>query len=535
MATALPLFDAELQAGLRLADGDDGDAKSSSKFPLHVLPPRVALARVRAMRQTDAPPPCNLASFVTTVVEPECATAIEEARTVNEIDAEEYPSMDAIRALCLSYISDLWHVPEDPQGRPPAGADTVGSSEAVLLAGMAAKRRWSERRRALGLPVDKPNIVLPTDAHVVWEKLSNYHEIEPKWVPSHPGEFRAREEDLAAAADENTVLIVAILGSTFTCSFYDIEKLDALVAAKNKARPEMQLGIHVDAASGGFVAPFATPELKWDFALDHVVSINASGHKHGQALCGIGWVLFRTPDLLPRSLVFTDAYLGAEQMTFTLNFSKSACGLVNQFFVFQRLGRAGYTALAEHMHRQAGRLRDDLLAAPGLGEKFAVISDPPPRCIPAVVFHLKDPPPGSGSRAWNEFDVAERVHLAGYVVPAYPLAPGNDKRVVLRVLCRQDFSSATRAGLVHALGAAVEWLEARHPPVAAAAALALEEDRGAKAQEAAREAAAKVAAAAARAAEDASAHPARVGAATLASRLLAATRLGLPLNRRGKC
>lgn len=228
-------------------------------------------------------------------------------------------------------------------------------------------------------------------------------------------------------------------------------------------------------------------------------------------------------------------------MTFTLNFSKSACGLVNQFYMFNRLGRFGYTALAEHMHRQAGRLRDDILALKkGGGEGgggqllYEVISDPPPRGIPAVVFHLKDVPAGHPKRAYNEFDVAERVRLAGFVVPAYPLAANNEARVVLRVLCRQDFSGAMRAGLVHALSAAVEWLDARHPTAVAAGG-----GGGEAAQEAARAAAAKAAPAAvlaaASAADHPSLHPARVRATTLGSRLLAATRLGLSLNRRGKC
>lgn len=404
-----------LEGSLLLSEagfGDaDGGANGSSRFPEHVLPPRVAQARVRAMRVTDAQPRVNLASFVTTAIEPECLEVVEEALAVNRIDAEEYGSMDLMCGQALAWLSDLWHAPPLKPGEQPAGADTVGSSEAVLLAGAAAKRRWSERRRAAGLPTDKPNIVLPTDAHVVWEKLANYFELEARWgeserglffvmsssvslsssssvffqrpggptqpppplpthtqhkqkqipVPAPKGEAMSRVEDLADAADENTVLIMAILGTTFTCSYYDIEKLDALVAAKNAAHPDWQLGIHVDAASGGFIAPFATPDLKWDFRLDNVVSINSSGHKFGQCLAGIGWVLFRSPAFLPQSLIFADAYLGAAQTTLTLNFSKSASGLVNAMFMFQRLGRKGYTALANHMFRNAALLRGEFL------------------------------------------------------------------------------------------------------------------------------------------------------------------------------
>jgi hypothetical protein len=182
-------------------------------------------------------------------------------------------------------------------------------------------------------------------------------------VPARKGESMARVEDLADAADENTILIMAILGSTFTCQYYDVEKLDALVGEKNKQHPDWHLGIHVDAASGGFLAPFALPDLRWDFRLDNVVSIQASAHKHGQCLAGIGWVLFRSPAFLPRSLVFADAYLGGQQLTATLNFSKGATGLVNSIYMFMRLGRAGYKALAEHMYRNAGMLRGEFFSS----------------------------------------------------------------------------------------------------------------------------------------------------------------------------
>jgi len=274
--------DLELSVALLLGDTD----AEQGRFPEHALPPRVALGRVRALRVTDAAPRCNLASFVTTEIEPEAREVVDEARAVNEIDAEEYPSMDLMRGLALTWLADLWHAPPLPAGVLPVGADTVGSSEAILLAAMAAKRRWRERRRAEGLPTDRPNIVLPVDAHVCWEKSANYFDLEAKWVPARAGEWLSRVEDLADAADEHTVLIAAILGSTFTGRYYDVKKLDALVGAKNVANPGWGLAIHVDGASGGFLAPFANPDLVWDFRLENVASINASGHKFGQALAG---------------------------------------------------------------------------------------------------------------------------------------------------------------------------------------------------------------------------------------------------------
>jgi glutamate decarboxylase len=179
---ALTAFDRQLERMLVLSEaGLDGGGAEGAKFPEHALPPRLAANRVRAMRVTDAQPRVNLASFVCTAIEPECAELLEETRAINEIDADEYPSTDLMRGLVLSWLADAWHAPPLGPGEQHAGADTVGSSEGVLLAGAAAKRRWVERRKAEGKPCDKPNIVLPTDAHVVWEKLANYFEIEPRW------------------------------------------------------------------------------------------------------------------------------------------------------------------------------------------------------------------------------------------------------------------------------------------------------------------------------------------------------------------
>ncbi|KAI8465488.1 MAG: glutamate decarboxylase [Monoraphidium minutum] len=420
------------------------NAIDASTFPATPVEPRVAKRQVEGLRNLDATPRLNLASFVTTYMEPECCELMNEAIAVNYIDTEEYPSTEKIKEMCVSMLADLWHA---DKASPPTGTDTVGSSEAVLLAGLAMKRRWQERRKAEGKDVSTPNIVMGTETHVVWEKLTNYCELEPRWVANRPGSFMASNEDLVAVADENTIGIVAILGTTYTGHFYDTAGLDALVAAKN-AQTGWDLGIHVDAASGGFVAPFAYPDLKWDFALPNVVSINASGHKFGLVYPGLGWVMFRSRAHLPNSLIFHDNYLGKDQISFTLNFSKGAMNVVGQLYQFVRLGFSGYSEVNKHMLHSMQVLAAGLTA---MGVFEIISSD---KGLPLVAFHLKDDP----DRGFDEFGVAERLRMTGWVVPAYTLARDNESRKVLRVVCRWDLNATMVAELLDDIKEALEWL-----------------------------------------------------------------------------
>lgn len=418
----------------------------ASKFPASSVAPRQAQRQVQGLRNLDATPRLNLASFVTTYMEPECHELMSEAMAVNYIDTEEYPSTEKIKEMCVSMLADLWHADKDSK---PTGTDTVGSSEAVLLGGLALKRRWQERRKAAGLDASKPNIVMGTETHVVWEKLTNYMEVEPRWVANRAGRYTADNDDLVAACDENTIGVVAILGTTYTGHFYDVEGLDKLVAAKNREEG-WELGIHVDAASGGFVAPFAYPNLLWDFRLPTVASINASGHKFGLVYPGLGWVMWRNRSCLPDSLVFHDNYLGKDQITITLNFSKGAMNVVGQLYQFVRMGFEGYREVNIHMLNSMNSLAAGLKK---MGHWEIVSGD---EGLPLVAFHLKDVP---GGRTYNEFDVADRLRMFGWVVPAYTLAKANEARRVLRIVCRWDLDANMVAELLENIGEALEWLE----------------------------------------------------------------------------
>jgi glutamate decarboxylase len=419
------------------------------EFPKSGMPARVAQQLIRDARMLDANPRLNLASFVTTWMEPECDELIHEARNVNYIDEAEYPSSTEIQNNCVAMLADLFHA-DDPQH--PTGTATIGSSEAILLGGLALKRRWQDRRKAEGKPTDKPNIVMGSEIHVCWEKLTNYFEIEARYVNLTDDCFVATPEKLAAQVDENTIGVAAVLGTTYTGAFEDVETLDKLIGEINE-KNGWNVGIHVDGASGAFVAPFLYPDLKWDFRLANVVSINASGHKFGLVYPGLGWCIFKNKDCLPDSLVFHDNYLGIDQISFTLNFSKSAAPIVAQYYQFLRLGRPGYLKLMQNMHAVTGYLSkriNDL-------NHFRVVSDDV--SLPLVAFSLTPGEDGK-ERGYTAFDIADRLRERGWVVPAYTLAPGAEHIRVLRVLCREDFSVQSADMFVNDLKMALDWLDA---------------------------------------------------------------------------
>lgn len=418
-------------------------------FPQQAIPPRLAQMQIQGLRNLDATPRLNLASFVTTYMEDECKQLMMDAIDVNYIDTEEYPSTEKIKEKCVKMLAHLWHADKSSKA---TGTDTVGSSEAVLLGGLALKRRWQDRMKAANKDTTRPNIIMGTETHVVWEKLTNYMEIEPRWVHNRPGEYIANNEDLVAACDENTIGIVAILGTTYTGHFYDVEDLDKKLEKLNKDKG-WEIGIHVDAASGGFVAPFLFPDLKWDFRLKNVVSINASGHKFGLVYPGLGWIMWRSREHLPESLVFHDNYLGKDQITITLNFSKSAMNVVGQLYQFIRLGFEGYKEINKHMKHTTDRLIEGLES---MGSFTVISARGSTPGLPLVAFHLKE------QKNYDEFHIADRLRTFGWVVPAYTLAKDNQERTVMRVVCRWDFNTTLVAELLDNLQECMDWLEVHH-------------------------------------------------------------------------
>ena len=287
----------------------------------------------------------NMATFVTTWMEPEAEKLMAESFDKNMIDKDEYPMTAEIERRCVNIVANLFHAPADGDA---VGAATIGSSEAVMLGGLAMKWKWRQRREAAGLPTDKPNLVLGSNVQVVWEKFCRYWDVEPRYVPVTKDRYVVDPDDVMSRVDENTIGVIPILGTTYTGEYEPIKEIHDRVVAYNAANGT-DVPIHVDAASGGFVAPFLQPDLEWDFRLPQVKSINVSGHKYGLTYPGIGFVVWRSADDLPEDLIFHVNYLGGDMPTFTLNFSRPGNQIVGQYYNFVRLGFDGYRRIMEYL------------------------------------------------------------------------------------------------------------------------------------------------------------------------------------------
>ncbi|OMC34212.1 glutamate decarboxylase [Mycolicibacterium fortuitum] len=401
----------------------------SLRLPDEAMDPAAAYRFIHDELMLDGSSRLNLATFVTTWMDPEAEKLMAETFDKNMIDKDEYPATAAIEARCVSMVADLFHA-EDLRDDDPSsaiGVSTIGSSEAVMLGGLAMKWRWREK-------VGKdwkgrtPNLVMGANVQVVWEKFCRYFDVEPRYLPMEEGRYVITPEQVLDAVDEDTIGVVAILGTTYTGELEPIAEISAALdqLAQDKG---LDIPVHVDAASGGFVVPFLHPDLEWDFRLPRVVSINVSGHKYGLTYPGIGFVVWRSKEHLPEDLVFRVNYLGGDMPTFTLNFSRPGNQVVGQYYNFLRLGRAGYTQVMQCLSQTARWLGDELRDS----EHFELITDG--SAIPVVSFRLK------GKPGYTEFDVSEGLRSFGWQVPAYTMPEGATDVVVLRVVVREGFSA----------------------------------------------------------------------------------------------
>jgi len=387
----------------------------------------------------------NLATFVTTWMEPQAEKLMAECFSKNMIDKDEYPQTAEIEHRCINIVSRLFHAPEEG-----VGASTIGSSEAVMLAGLAFKWRWRERMRAQGKPTDRPNMIMGSNVQVVWEKFCRYWDVEPRYLPMEKGRYVITPEQVMDAVDENTIAVVAILGTTYTGEFEPIQEIhDALV--RHNADTGFEVPLHVDGASGAFVAAFLHPDLAWDFRLPLVKSINASGHKYGLVYPGVGWIVWRSHEDLPEDLIFHVNYLGGDMPTFTLNFSRAGNQVIGQYYNFLRLGRAGYTRIMEALRDTAIYLSGEIA---GMGP-FELLSDG--SAIPVFAFSVKEGTP------FSVYDLSDRLRQKGWQVPAYTMPEGAEDVAVLRVVVREGFSRDLATMLLDDVRAAMEHLQ-KFPP-----------------------------------------------------------------------
>ncbi|MET8097958.1 glutamate decarboxylase [Streptomyces sp. NPDC005236] len=392
--------------------------------------PEEGMSATDAMRLVDVDlamegdPQRNLATFVTTWMEPEAQRLIAENLHRNFIDHAEYPISAEIEQRCVRMLADLFHAP----GKT-AGCRTQGSSEAIMLGALSLKWKWRERRQAAGLSTDRPNLIFGGDVHVVWEKFCRYFDVEPRIVPLAEGKYTIGPEDVEPHLDENTIGVVAVLGTTFTGHKDDVVGIDKLLRDVRKER-DLDIPIHVDGASGAFVWPFLYPDSKWDFQLEQVRSINVSGHKYGLVYPGIGWLIFREESDLAKDLVFYENYLGKTDATFTLNFSTGASMVLAQYYNFVRLGRQGYTYVMKMMQENARALADNLRDS----GRFEVIGSDLEQ-LPLVAFRL------TGEHAFDESDIAWQLSAErGWMVPAYTLPPNAERVKIMRALVKETMS-----------------------------------------------------------------------------------------------
>ncbi|APR39470.1 glutamate decarboxylase [Paraburkholderia sp. SOS3] len=414
------------------------------EFPKSGMSARAAAAIVISDEWTDTNPMLNMSSFVTTFAEPEAAETARRNIFKNYIDHDMYPQLFAMETRMVQWLHQLWN---GPQGVDVYGTATVGSSEACMLAGLAHKWNWRQKREREGKDASRPNMVTGGNVQIVWKKFLRYFDVEPRIVPLKPGNYRLTAEQLDRYVDENTIAVVAIAGQTFTGEDDDIEQIHDWLDDYEK-RTGISIPMHIDGASGGFVNPFLYPDYKWDFRLPRVQSINASGHKYGLTPPGLGWVIFRERKVFNEDLVFYVNYLGGEMPTATLNFSRNGFQIAAQYYQFLRLGFDGYQRVMQHTLNNAITLRK-LLVDSGY---FTIMNET--QRIPVVAVTLD-----SKVKNFNEFDVSNKVREKGWVLSAYSMPPNAQTVMSLRVVVRPHINHNVACLLGRDIVSACQYLE----------------------------------------------------------------------------
>jgi glutamate decarboxylase len=427
----------------------EGKRMPRRELPSGELAPDLAYQIIHDELMLDGNARLNLATFVTTWMEPQAEALMAECLDKNMIDKDEYPQTAELEVRCVNMLSRLWHAP----GEEGVGCSTTGSSEAAMLGGLALKRRWQQRRIAEGKPIDKPNLVMGINVQVCWEKFAKYWDIEMRLVPMEGKRFTLSAEEAVKQCDENTVGVVAILGSTFDGAYEPIREIsEALDRLQDEQGIDVPL--HVDGASGAFVAPFIDEDLEWDFRLPRVTSINASGHKYGLVYPGVGWIVWRDSEALPDELVFWVNYLGDNMPTFALNFSRPGAQVVAQYYNFLRLGYDGFRRVQGYARDVATRLSGKI-AELGPFELLTRGDE-----LPVFAFTLKD-----DIDNYTVFDVSNAMRERGWQLPAYTFPENRTDLAALRVVVRRGFTHDLADMLVADLERQLPRLRAQPTPV----------------------------------------------------------------------
>jgi glutamate decarboxylase len=419
------------------------------EIPEGEMPPAVAYNLIRDELALDGNSRLNLATFVTTWMEPEAKQLMAETFDKNMIDKDEYPQTAEIELRCVNMIARLWNA---PKGEAATGCSTIGSSEAAMLGGMALKWQWRKRRQKEGKPTDKPNLVMGINVQVCWEKFCRYWEVEPRFVPMEGNRFHLDATEAIKLIDENTIGVIAIMGSTFDGSYEPVQEINDALEKLNR-ETGWQVPLHVDGASGGFIAPFLDPDLVWDFRLKWVKSINASGHKYGLVYPGVGWIIWRDRQELPEELIFHCNYLGGDLPNFALNFSRPGNQVVAQYYNFLRLGKEGYRQIHQACRDTALYLSGEIAK---MGP-FELITDG--STIPVFAWKLKETI--SDQTNYSLFDLADKLRERGWLVPAYTMPKNLQDLTVQRVVIKEGFSRDMADLLLRDLRSAIAFFQSQ--------------------------------------------------------------------------
>ena len=431
----------KLKPPVQLSIYDDFDIPKY-KLRQESIPGDVAYRLIKNELLDEGNARLNLATFCSTFMEDEAVKLMSETLEKNAIDKSEYPSTVELENRCVNIIADLWNAGDQDF----IGTSTVGSSEACMLSGLAMKFRWRKQAEKLGINIHQklPNLIISAGYQVCWEKFCVYWDVELRTVPVTSENMSLDIDKSIGLIDEYTIGIVGILGNTYTGKYDDIAALDEALTKYNKGK-ENPVSIHVDAASGGLFIPFTEPELLWDFRLENVISINTSGHKYGLVYPGIGWILWKEKEYLPKELVFEVSYLGGSMPTMAINFSRSASQIIGQYYSFLRFGYEGYRKI--HLHsRNIAMFISDELKKTGL---FSIYNDG--SNMPIICYKLLD---DSGVK-WTLYDLSDHLEMKGWQVPIYPLPDNMNDTIISRIVCRSDMSLNLAERLIEDLKEAI--------------------------------------------------------------------------------
>lgn len=392
----------------------------------------------------------NLATFCQTWEHEDLHKLMDLSISKNMIDKDEYPQTAELENRCVKMLADLWN--SQPHENP-IGTSTIGSSEACMLGGMAALHRWRAKRKAAGLSIDKPNLICGP-VQICWHKFCRYWDVEMREVPMDPGRYFMDATEMLKRVDENTICVVPTFGVTYSGNYELVEPLAAALDDLQQ-RTGLDIDIHVDGASGAFLAPFCAPDVKFDFRLPRVKSISTSGHKFGLAPVGSGWVVWRDTSALPKELIFNVNYLGGEMPTFALNFSRPAGQIICQYFLFLRLGKEGYRKIQQACYDTAKWIAQEVVQS----GPFDLVCDGDPQTgIPAVTWQFKD----GAQTSYTLFDLADRLRQRGWLAPAYTMPKNVTNVAVQRLIIKQGFSRDLAALLIKDFRDAIAHFE-KHP------------------------------------------------------------------------